>query len=571
MPTIDVDSHELQRLLNLQLNGDMEKLDDILAYVKAEVKGVDDKEGTFSIEMKDTARADLWSLEGLTRALRSYLRQEKGIKQYSSGKSIVEVNVNPKLFRIRPYICCAIVKDVHLSDNIIKGIMHLQDKLDQTNGRNRQKTSIGIYNFDLIKPPIEYTAVKPNDVSFIPLGFSEEMDLNEILEQHPKGIEYCHIVKRNPLYPMLFDSEGKVLSFPPIINSNDLGKITEESRNLLVEVTGTLHKTVLNTLNLVTLALIDHGGKAYSATINYPKDSEYKQGSIVTPDFTNKRWMLSVEETNRLLGLKLTAKEISNLLLTAGLGVDSVSSDCITVLVPCYRVDVMHQVDIIEDVAVAYGYNNIEPLWRELPTTGSAKPEQQLIDVARELMVGLGYQETLNTTLTNQVSLFEKMNLPATEPVELANPKVVTMTCLRNWLMPSIMEFLSINQSVEFPQRIFELGKVTLPDKQAQTRTRDENWLAAATSHINANFTEIKSALDSFITNIGMKWQIKETVHPSFIEGRVGGIVVEGSEIGIIGEINPIVLEAWKLENPVAAFEVDFQSILRRKQKNTQL
>jgi phenylalanyl-tRNA synthetase beta chain len=554
MPTIDVNSQELQRLLNLQIDGDMEKLDDILAYVKAEVKGVDEKEGTISVEMKDTARADLWSIEGLTRALRGYLNLEKGIKPYSVGKSIAEVNVSPHLFGIRPYICCSIVKDIHLCDDIIKGIMHLQDKLDQTNGRNRQKTSIGIYNFDLIKPPIEYTAVKPSDVKFVPLGFEEKMSLDEILERHPKGVEYGHIVKRNPLYPMLFDSEGKVLSFPPIINSNDLGKITEDSRNLLVEVTGTLHKTVLNTLNLVTLALIDHGGKAYSTTINYPQNSQYTQGTVVTPDVNNKRWSLNVEETNHLLGLKLSPKEISGLLLIAGLGVEKVAADCVSVLVPCYRVDVMHQVDIIEDVAIAYGYNNIESLWRELPTTGCAKPDQHLIDVARELMVGLGYQETLNTTLTNQVSLFEKMNTPPTKPIELSNPKIVTMTCLRNWLLPSLMEFLSINQSVEFPQKIFELGKVTLPDESAQTRTRDENWLAAATTHVNANFTEIKSALDSFMSNVGVEWQIKETSHPSFIEGRVGSVVVNGSEIGEVGEVNPVVLEAWKLENPVAAF-----------------
>ena len=273
MPTIDIDYAELERLLNVKLNGDMAKLDDILAYVKAEVKAFNEKESSVSIEMKDTARADLWSVEGLSRALQGYLNQTKGIKQYSVGKSVIEVNVNAQLYNIRPYICCSVIKDIHLSDSVIKGIMHLQDKLDQTNGRSRQKTSIGIYNLDLIKPPIEYTAVKPADVRFVPLGFNEKMGLDEILERHPKGIEYGHIVKKNPLYPMLFDSEGKVLSFPPIINSNDLGKITEESRNLLVEVTGTLHKTVLNTLNLVTLALIDRGGKAYSATIHYPEKS----------------------------------------------------------------------------------------------------------------------------------------------------------------------------------------------------------------------------------------------------------------------------------------------------------
>jgi phenylalanyl-tRNA synthetase beta chain len=567
MPTIDINYQDIQRLLNLQLNCDLEKLDDILAFIKAEVKGFDQKEGILSIEMKDTNRPDLWSIEGLTRALQGYLNLEKGIKHYSSGTSIAEVNVNPRLWGIRPFIACSIIKDINLSDDIIKRIMHLQDKLDQTNGRNRQKTSIGIYNFDLIKPPIEYSAVKPMDTKFVPLGFIEEMSLNEILERHPKGVEYAHIVKRNPLYPMLFDSDGKVLSFPPIINSNDLGKITEDSRNLLIEVTGTLNKTVLNTLNLVTLALIDHGGKAYGVTINYPKNSNYTQGTLVTPDFSNKSWILSIEETNRILGLQLSSKEISQLLLIAGLGVEKADAKSVSVIVPCYRVDVMHQVDIIEDIAIAYGYNNIEPVWRELPTTGSTNPDQHLVDVARELMIGIGYQETLNTTLTNQISLFAKMNVPPTKHIELSNPKVVTMTCLRNCLLPSIMEFLSINQSVEFPQKIFELGKVSLLDESKETRTLDENWIAAATTHVNANFTEIKSALDSFMANMGMEWQIKEITHPTFIDGRVGKVMVKDLEIGVIGEVNPLVLELWKLENPVACFEINFQAVISSKHK----
>ncbi len=562
MPTIDVDYQELQRLLNLQLNGDMEKLDDILAYIKGEVKSYNQKEETVSIEMKDTNRPDLWSVEGLTRALRGYLNIEKGLKQYSAAKPIAEVTVNAKLHNIRPFICCSIVKRISLNDNTIKGIMHLQDKLDQTYGRNRQKTSIGIYNFDLIVPPINYTAVKPTEVSFVPLGFSEKMNLDEILERHPKGMEYGQIVKKNPLYPMLFDSEGKVLSFPPIINSNDLGKITEESRNLLVEVTGTMHTTVANTLNLVTLALIDHGGKAYSATIRYPQNSKYVEKTVITPDFGSKRFELSVEYTNRLLGLELTAKQISELLLTAGLNVEKISENTLSVLVPCYRVDVMHQVDLIEDVAIAYGYNRIEALWRELPTTGSAKPDQRRIDTARELMAGLGYQETLNYTLSNQQNLFEKMKTQPTKVIELSNPKVVTMTCLRNQLLPSLMEFLSINQSVEFPQKIFELGKVSLLDEFKETRSRDEDWLAALTTHANANFTEIKSVLDSFMSNLGVQWQIRETTHPSFIEGRVGEVFVHGTSIGVVGEVNPVVLEAWKLENPVACFEINFSKLL---------
>jgi len=567
MPTIDVDYADLQCLLNVELNNDTEKLDDILAFIKGEVKAFNQNEGTVSMEMKDTNRPDLWSVEGLSRALRGYLNQEKGIKQYVAGESIAEVNVSKALWNIRPYISCSIIKNIYLTDNTIKGIMHLQDKLDQTYGRNRQKTSIGIYNFDLIKQPINYTAVKPTDVSFVPLGFTEKMTLDEILERHPKGIDYSHIVKKNPLYPMLFDSQGKVLSFPPIINSNDLGKITEESRSLLVEVTGTQQQTVLNTLNLVTLALIDRGGKAYRATVHYPQNKVYPEKTVFTPNFENKHFTLSIEETNRLLGLKLTAEQISQQLLTAGLGVDKVSHDDLDVLVPCYRVDVMHQVDLIEDIAIAYGYNNIEPIWRELPTTGLAKPDQHFVNVARELMIGLGYQEILSYTLTSPENLFGKMNVPRGKIVELANPKVVTMTCLRNWLLPSIIEFLSVNQSVEFPQKIFELGKVTIVDGTKETRTRDEDWLSAATSHASANFSEIKSSLDSFMGNLGLNWQIEETTHPSFIEGRVGKVTVGSVEVGVIGEVSPVVLEAWKLENPVAAFEVKFEELIAIKMK----
>jgi phenylalanyl-tRNA synthetase beta chain len=384
------------------------------------------------------------------------------------------------------------------------------------------------------------------------------MNLGEILQRHPKGIEYGHIVKKHELYPILLDSKRKVLSFPPIINSDDLGRVSEKTRNVLVEVTGTLHETVLNTVKLVTLALIDRGGKAYSATVHYPHDKV----TVLTPDFRNKRVDLSIKYANKILGLQLTGKRIAELLLTAGFGVEKVSENSVAVLVPCYRIDIMHPVDLVEDVAIAYGYNGIEPLWRELPTTGSARPEQRLLDITREFMVGLGFQEVLTYTLTSPENLFAKMNCEKTSIVEIANPKVVTMTCLRNWLLPSLMEFLSNNQSVEFPQKIFELGKVTLLDETRETKTRDEEWLAAATSHVNASFTEIKSVLDVFFMNLGVNWQIKETSHPSFIEGRVGEAIVNGVNVGVLGEVNPQVLEAWKLENPVAAFEVNMQKII---------
>jgi phenylalanyl-tRNA synthetase beta chain len=286
---------------------------------------------------------------------------------------------------------------------------------------------------------------------------------------------------------------------------------------------------------------------------------------VVTPDFSSRRMELSVAYANKILGLQLTAERMVKCLLTAGLGAEKVSEDSVSVLVPCYRVDVMHPVDLVEDIAVAYGYNNIEPVWRDLPSTGGVRREQRLFDVAREFMVGLGFQEILTYTLTSPESLFGKMNCEKSRIVEVSNPKVVTMSCLRSWLLPSLMEFLGSNQSVEFPQKIFELGKVTLLDETKETRTRDEEWLAAATTHPTASFTEIKSVLDAFFMNLGVEWQIKETVHPSFIEGRVGTATVNGVDVGVLGEVNPQVLEAWKLENPVAAFEINVQKSIVNK------
>jgi len=563
MPTIDVDYAELQKMLGIDLKRDSEKIDEVLAFAKSEVKLFDEKTGIMNIEIKDTNRPDLWNIEGLVRTLRGFLGIDKGLRHYSLGKSVVEVYVDKRLENIRPYIGCSIVKNMKMTDPVIRGIMQLQDKLDHTYGRNRRKTSIGLYNLDLMKPPLSYTVVKPTEASFVPLGFEKRMNLKEILVEHPKGIEYGEIVSPHPVFPLLLDSEKKILSFPPIINSNDLGKVTEETRNILVEVTGTVHETVLNALKIVTLSLIDRGGRAYSATVHYEEDNLTE----VTPSFDTTRMNLEIGYTNKILDLDLTAKQIAELLAKAGYGVETVEKDKLIVQIPCYRIDIMHPIDMVEDVAIAYGYDNIKPFWRKLPTTGGARPEQAFLDTVRELMIGLGFQEILTYNMTNPQSLFTKMNLKKQKTVELANPKVQTLTCLRSWLLPSLMEFFSCNLHIEYPQKIFELGPVTVLDEKAETRTRDDDTLAAAVSHGNASFTEVKSTLDALLMNLGLRWQIRGVKHPSFIEGRAGTVTVDKTEVGMIGEVHPQVLQNWTLENPVAAFELNMYKInkIRRK------
>jgi phenylalanyl-tRNA synthetase beta chain len=187
-------------------------------------------------------------------------------------------------------------------------------------------------------------------------------------------------------------------------------------------------------------------------------------------------------------------------------------------------------------------------------------------------MVGLGFQEVLTYTMANPEMLFARMNLKSQASatrmglgpaVEVANPKVQTLTCLRSWLLPCLMDFLGCNLHVEYPQRVFELGMVTVPDVKADTRTRDVEKLAAVSCHAGAGFSEVKSCLDAFFVNLGLKWQVREAGHASFIDGRVGRVVVEGCDVGFAGEVHPAVLEAWAVENPATAFELNMDGIVR--------
>ena len=561
MPTIELNREDFESLLGVHLPEDLEELNEILAYVKGEVKGIDSEE--IRIELKDSNRADIWSVEGLARALRGFMGLETGLKRYEiAGSSGVEVYVNPKLKDIRPYIGCAVVKGVKLTDAAIRQIMRFQDKMDQTYGRNRRRTSIGLYEFDLVKPPLHFTVTKPRDISFVPLEFTEELTLDEILEKHPKGREYGHIVRQFPVWPIFVDSENHVLSFPPIINSNDLGRITEETRNVLIEVTGTSYETVMDTLINVTVALADRGGKIYSAKIHYPYAGATED---LTPNLDVETMSLDVSYIQKVIGIKLNVSEIVDLLRKARYGVDEYSEKKIVIQVPCYRVDVLHPIDIVEDVAIAYDYNEIPDEWPQLATVGGLSDETAFRDSIREIMVGLGFQEVLTYIMSNPETLFTRMNLKPSRVVELENPKIISMTCLRNWLLPSLMELLSHNLHVDYPQRIFEIGYCVLHDEKQENKTRDIEKLACVNIHSNANFTEAKAQLDALLSNLGINYHLEEVKHESFIEGRVGEIVLGDRDAGIIGEIHPQVLQNWGLENPASAFEISVDELRRLK------
>jgi phenylalanyl-tRNA synthetase beta chain len=558
MPVIEALFKDLQRLVQVDLPRNLADLTDLLSYVKGEAVSLEDD--ALSIEIKDGNRPDLWCVEGIARELKGSLGVEEGLREYAVyGVSGVGVKVDPRLETIRPYIGCAVVKEVHLTNEVIRELMHLQDKLDQTYGRRRRRASIGLYNLGLITPPLQYGVAKPESVSFVPLGGEVEMDLREIVDTHPKGVEYGHLVKNHERWPILRDSEERVLSIPPIINSNDLGKISEGEEDIFVEVTGTDYRTVLNTLTIVTLSLADRGEEILSTQVRYPYGEERV---VSTPNLTTKRIRLDVDYVNRVLGLSLTGDAVLQLLRRARYNGRWSGGSTIEVTVPCYRMDVMHPLDVIEDVAIMYGYNNLKPRWPQQITFGKISDFEAFTDATREVMAGLGFQEILSFSLSNGERLFQKMNIREGKAVELLNPTSSRFTCLRSWLTPSLMDFLSKNTHVEYPQRVFEVGDCVVPDETSETGARNVRKLACLIAHSNANFSEVKASLHAFSINTGFKHQLVEATHPSFIEGRVGTILTQGRLVGVVGEINPLVLEMWGLENPVTGYEVNLSTLM---------
>ena len=559
MVTIAVEQQDLEGLLGTKLPTDLSALNEILSLIKCEAtRAISEETGAeeLSLENKDTNRPDLWSPEGIARALRGFLGLGTRTTPYAvTGSSGVAIKVDPHLEKIRPFIACSVVKDVRLSDSAIRGLMHLQDKLDESYGRGRRRSSIGLYEFDLICPPLRYGVARPEEFSFVPLGANERMSLNEILVKHPKGIEYGHIVKPNPLWPILQDAKNNVLSFPPVINSNDLGRITPQTRNVLVEVTGTSLDVVLNALTMITISLADRGGRIYSSIVQYPYG---KARRSVTPILKARHVRIRMDYVKAVLGIPLTIGQGVTLLRKAGFGASKASQTVLDVTVPCFRLDIMHPVDIIEDIAIAYGLNQIKPRWPPHPTVGGITSRQEFNDLLREIMLGLGFQEVLTFTLSNPEKLFTRMSLPAQSIVELQNPRVQTLTCLRDWLVPSLMEILSANVHVTYPQRVFETGECVTRDN---SRVEELTKLAGITCHAEASFTEARASVDALLSNLGLSARVTELEHGSFVAGRAAALWIGENQIGIMGEIHPQVLENWGIQNPAAAFELDAQML----------
>ncbi len=547
MPTINFSLKDLQKLIGKKVS--IDELKDLLAYAKGDLEEYDKSTDEVKVDFGDTNLPYLWSVEGVARLMRGMLNKDKGLQQLKINKANYKVIVENSVNKVRPFIAAFVAKDCKIDDYLLKQMIQLQEKLCENFGRKRKKVAIGVYQYSKIRFPVCYKAVFPDTKKFIPLEFKKEMDLKEILEEHPKGQEYSWILEGFNKYPLLVDSDDTVLSFPPIINSDETGKIEIGDSDLFFEATGTNLDAVLLAANIFAQALYDRGFKIFSV------DIKYANKKITTPFIFNETIKLDAEKIKNLIGIELKEAEIKKLLGKAGYGCKAGK-----VLIPCYRRDILHQNDIIEDIGIAYGYDNIEELPLKSYTIGSTDPVIKFIDDIREIMIGLGYQEIMSNILSNKNLLHDKMDISDFGTIEIQNPTSETYSCVRSWLLPCLMDFLSKNKHVEYPQNLFEQGIVTV---KKDGEIIDYERIAAISAQEKADYTKIKQALDCLLRTLGVEYTIEETEHNSFIKGRVGRVIVNNKEVAYIGEISPKVITNFNLEMPLVAFELNISELFK--------
>ncbi|HDH91403.1 MAG TPA: phenylalanine--tRNA ligase subunit beta, partial [Candidatus Aenigmarchaeota archaeon] len=540
MPVITYRKEDLFELLGKKLSD--KELEEAIHSFKLNVEEISEEE----IEIEHTAeRIDMFGIEGLARALKYYLGINKKVQKFKVSKPKVSVLV--KNVPIRPYIACAVVRNVKLTDSFIRSLMNIQEVLHDTLGRKRVKVAIGIHDFDKISFPAKYEQVSPKE-KMVPLGEKREMTLEEILEKTEKGKQFAHIIKDSEYWPVYSDKKG-IFSFPPILNS-ERTRVTEKTKNLFVEITGINKEATLIALNVLVTNFAERGCKIEGVKLKYGRKIE------ITPKLKETARIVNLKNAEKLTGLKFSPSLAKKLFLKMGMNAKSLGKSRIKVFIPPYRSDILHEWDLIEDLVIAYGFDKIKPELPKLGTKGKLNELEEFADKFRTLMIGLGFQEVMTPVLSNPKDQFERMSLKPQEFVEIENPASELYTCLRVWLLPNLMKFLTANKHVEFPQMIFEIGDVVIVDENEETQTKNRKKLAAVISHSNANFAQIRSIIDALLKNIGISYRIEPFEHPSFIQGRVGKILVDDKEIGFFGEIHPQVLENWDLEMPTVGLEI---------------
>jgi len=497
-------------------------------------------------------RPDMYSPEGIARALRAYLEISKGLPIFNVRNGELEVYVDSSVRNVRPYIAGAVIRNVRLSDEALESIMRLQEALHESYGRKRRKVAIGIHDLDKVTPPFKYTTVDPQGIKFVPLNFEEALTPKEILELHPKGQEYGHIIKDFERYPIILDAENNVLSMPPIING-ELTRVTENTKNIFVDVTGTHLDSVIGAVNIVTASLLEHAEYAETVKIVYPDRTLY------TPELSNKEITVKREDVKKVLGFEMSDDEIVRSLEKMMYGIKKITPEEITVIYPSIRRDILHPIDVIEDIAIGFGYENVD---EELPheySEGTPDALLEEIEEIRDIMTGLGFLEVVTFNLSSEESEFELMRMSKGPTVRILNPISREMNVVRRSLLPSLLRILAHNKDEELPIMLFEVGEIV---KENYQNTYNLAFVIMDTKE--ATFTNMRRYVEAFLRYYcGDCGSLRMKDDPRYIPGRSAEILINNISVGIFGEIHPQILENFDLPYPVVATEINVEEAFK--------
>lgn len=558
MPTITCKLNDLSRLVGTTMT--VHDLENRIALIKGEVKGYDPAGDELKIELQDTNRPDLWTVEGIARQL---LLCSGGIPKACrylddqelpvSGEMIIDSSLD-----YRPFAGAIIVRNVDVSNDFLIGLIQTQEKLANNFGRNRKSLSIGIYDFDQIVFPVYYKAIDRNELKFVPLDWDVPMTPGEILEKHAKGIEYAAILEGQNRVPILIDGAGSVLSFPPIINSRASGEVKTGFRNLFIEATGTVFMQLILALNILAADMADRGGEIEAVRVRYQMDTPFGRDVIMPVRFRMKN-TISTASVTRWLGMEFPVEKMRDILVRFGYRMDEMdpAAGTVTVSTPAWRQDLLHPVDIVEDLAISVGYNAFIPEMPSYFTVGKIDPGIAFEDRVRDTILAFGYEEVISNILCNRDEFAVMVREPDRPIVEISNPMNIKFASLRDRILPSLLRVERDSSQAQYPHRIFETGEVTVRDDASSTGCRTQIRVGVLIADREAEFSHVHSCLESLLFSLGQSSRLVQEDIPVFLPGRAARVTVNGHSIGWIGELHPEVLENYSIAMPCAAFELD--------------
>ncbi len=543
MPVVELSYSRLQKLIG---NVSKKQISDSLPFLGLDIES---EEGDVVRVEYSPNRPDYSTDFGITLGLQGLLGIKTGAINLKIKKSnYYTLNVKPGVSKIRPFVTGIVAKSGKIDDKIIKQLMVMQEDLHFGIGRKRKKSSIGIHDLDKISFPLTYTTAK-RSYKFIPLNSDAELSISEILKDTDVGKDYGDILGNSSQVPIIIDSTQKTVSFPPIINAA-VTTVTTKTKNLFVEVTGISKQDAEDMLSIVATILQTAGFSLVNVKISGSKNT--------SPKLESKNMTITPTLINQTLGLTLKTPKILSSLKKSRLDAISKGKN-IVCTIPSYRFDILGPMDLVEEVALGFGIQNLEPELSPSQTIGQINNVSMNLKSLSQTMIGLGYSEALNSSLTSKRVLYEMINREPKKIISVLDSKSQEHTILRDSILPELIENLSRNIHASYPQKLFETGTIFSEDKPIQEKIS----LAGISAHRNANFTEIKSILQSALKiGLNLEIQTKTSFDPIFEEGRSASILINEKPVGIIGEINSKTIENYKIRVPVVGFEISLTGII---------